>query len=97
MLNRAALEKTVSRGTHQDAQGRLRKDLSFVEAVHYIRRLNDAFESGWSWKIVSHEVNGSEIIVHGILEAGGQSKHAFGGSASRRTRRPVRSSPSRTT
>jgi hypothetical protein len=80
MLNRAALEKPFPEELIKTRRGAFGKDLSFVEAVHYIRRLNDAFESGWSWKIVSHEVNGSEIIVHGILEAGGQSKHAFGGS-----------------
>ena len=80
MLNRAALEKPFPEELIKTRRGAFGKDLSFVEAVHYIRRLNDAFESGWSWKIVSHEVNGSEIIVHGILEAGGQAKHAFGGS-----------------
>ena len=80
MLNRAALEKPFPEELIRTRKGAFRKDLSFVEAVHYIRRLNDAFESGWSWKIVSHEANGSEIIVHGVLEAGGQAKHAFGGS-----------------
>jgi hypothetical protein len=80
MLNRAALEKPFPEELIRTRKGAFGKDLSFVEAVHYIRRLNDAFESGWSWKIVSHEANGSEIIVHGVLEAGGQAKHAFGGS-----------------
>ena len=80
-MNRAELEKPFPTEIIKTRKGAFGKDLSFVEAVHYIRRLNDAFESGWSWKIVSHEINGSEVIVHGVLEGGGQAKHAFGGSA----------------
>jgi hypothetical protein len=80
-MNRSALEKPFSTELIKTRKGAFGKDLTFVEAVHYIRRLNDAFESGWTWKIVSHEINGSEVIVHGVLEGGGQAKHAFGGSA----------------
>jgi hypothetical protein len=79
-MNRAALEKPFPEDLIKTRKGAFGKDLSFVEAVHYIRRLNDAFDSGWTWKIVSHEINGSEVIVHGVLEGGGQAKHAFGGS-----------------
>jgi hypothetical protein len=81
MLNRAALEKPFPVDLVRTRTGAFGRDLSFVEASHYIRRLNDAFESGWSWKILSHEVHGSEVLVHGVLEGGGQAKHAFGGSA----------------
>jgi hypothetical protein len=80
MLSRAALEKPFPEELIKTRKGAFGRDLSFVEAVHYIRRLNDSFELGWSWTIVSHEVNGSEVIVHGVLEAEGQAKHAFGGS-----------------
>jgi len=79
-MNRAALEKPFPEDLIKTRKGAFGKDLSFVEAVHYIRRLNDAFDSGWTWKIVSHEINGTEVIVHGVLEGGGQAKHAFGGS-----------------
>jgi hypothetical protein len=80
-MNRAALEKPFPEELIKSRKGAFGKELSFIEAVHYIRRLNDAFDSAWSWKVLSHELNGSEVIVHGVLEAGGQAKHAFGGSA----------------
>lgn len=81
MLNRAALEKPFPEELIKTRKGAFGKDLSYVEAIHYIRRLNDAFEAGWSWKIVSHEANGSEIIVHGVLEAGGQASRRHSNSA----------------
>lgn len=44
------------------------------------RSINQAFEGEWSWTILSHEVRNTEVIVHGCLSAGGQTRHAFGGS-----------------
>jgi hypothetical protein len=79
-MNRSALENPFPDALIKTRKGAFGKDLSFVEAVHYIRRLNDAFDSAWTWKVVSHEVNGAEVVVHGYLEAAGQSKHAFGSS-----------------
>jgi hypothetical protein len=79
-MNRPALEKPFPEDLIKTRKGAFGKELSFVEAVHYIRRLNDAFDSGWSWKIVSHQISGSEVLEHGVLEAGGQARHAFGGS-----------------
>lgn len=81
MLNRAALERPFPEEIVRTRKGAFGRDVSFVEAANYIRRLNDAFDSAWSWRIVSHEINGSEVLVHGVLEGGGQLKHAFGGSA----------------
>jgi hypothetical protein len=79
-MDRALLEKPFTPEVVKTRKGAF-GELSYVEAAHYIRRLNDAFEGQWSWRIVSHQIEGSEVIVLGVLEAGGASKHAFGGSA----------------
>jgi hypothetical protein len=78
-MNRAVLEKSFSAELVKTRRNGAGKELAFVSAVHYIKRLNEAFDSHWTWKILSHEIQGSEVVVHGVLEAAGESKHAFGG------------------
>jgi len=79
-MNRAVLEKPFPADIIKTRKGAFGAQLSYVEAVHYIQRLNEAFEGAWSWRVQSHEVRDSEIIVLGVLEAGGQVRQAFGGS-----------------
>lgn len=45
-MNRAALEKPFPEELIKTRKGAFGKELSFIEAVHYIRRLNDAFDEG---------------------------------------------------
>jgi hypothetical protein len=80
-MNRAALEKPFQADLVKTRKTETGKALAFVGAVHYIRRLNEAFESEWTWRVLSHEVHGGQVVVHGVLEAKGQAKHAFGGWA----------------
>ncbi|MFO0564311.1 MAG: Rad52/Rad22 family DNA repair protein [Polyangiaceae bacterium] len=54
--------------------------LSYVDVAAVIERLNEAFEHGWSFEIVQHEIQQGEVIVLGKLTAGGVIKTAFGGS-----------------
>lgn len=79
-IDRALLEKPFRPDVIKVRRGPHGRELSYVEAPQYIQRLNEAFGSEWSWKIVAYEQHGSEIVVQGALEAGGQTKHAFGGS-----------------
>lgn len=60
--------------------GHFGQELSYVEAVHYIRRLNQAYDGEWSFEIVSHRIEENEVIVIGKLIAGGVIKMAFGSS-----------------
>ncbi len=54
--------------------------LSYVDVAAVIERLNEAFEHGWSFEIVQHEIQQGEVIVLGKLTASGIVKTAFGGS-----------------
>lgn len=79
-MNRAILEQPFPTDVVKTRKGSHGHDLSYVEAAHYIKRLNDAFDGKWTWRIVSREITGDQVIVHGVLEAGGIEKHAFGGT-----------------
>ncbi len=80
-LNRSILEAPFDASVRKTRQGAFGKELHYVEAQHYIRRLNDAFGSEWSWRIIQHDIHGSEVVVIGALEAEGVLKHSFGGSS----------------
>ena len=54
------------------------KMLNYIDTPLVIERLNTAFAGDWSFRIVSHEVTDSEILVIGELEAGGVCKQQFG-------------------
>ena len=79
-MNRAILEQPFPADVVKTRRGNHGHDLSYVEAAHYIKRLNDAFEGNWSWRIESREISGDQVIVHGVLDAGGVAKHSFGGT-----------------
>jgi hypothetical protein len=64
-------EDPLTRGMVRTRKGSFGNELSYVEAAHYVGRLNDAFEGQWSFKILGHENQGTEVMVHGVLEAAG--------------------------
>ena len=66
--------------------GRNGQQLTYIEGHQVIERLNAAFESEWSFRILEHEITNDEIIVVGELEAGGLTKQAFGGTELTRSR-----------
>ena len=78
-MDRALLEKPFSQDLVRTRKGAF-GEVNYIDAVHYLRRLNEAFESQWSWKVLRYEVRDSEVLVHGALTAGGETKEAFGGS-----------------
>jgi hypothetical protein len=78
-MNRAVLERPFPSEVVKSRKGSF-GSIAYVEAVHYIRRLNEAFDGDWNWTIHSHQIDGTEVIVHGVIEAGGVIRHAFGGS-----------------
>lgn len=78
-MNRAIIERPFPADAVKTRQGAFGQ-VSYVEGSLYIDRLNEAFDSAWSWSILGHEERGNEVVVHGVLKADGIEKHAFGGS-----------------
>ncbi len=77
---RKALEAPFPVELVKTRPGAFGDQLNYIEAVHYIRRLNQAYEGGWSFEIVSHQVEEKEVFVVGKLLAAGVIKMAFGSS-----------------
>jgi hypothetical protein len=66
--------------------GRNGQELSYIEGHAVVQRLNEAFAGDWSFKVLSHEVQQTEVVVLGELRTGDLYKQAFGGSELTRTR-----------
>lgn len=54
------------------------KTLDYIEGHSVISRLNEAFESDWSFSIIEHHILDEEVIVLGRLTAGEIVKEQFG-------------------
>jgi hypothetical protein len=85
-MNRQLLEQTFSQEEIKQRDGSFGQTLAYVSGHTVIQRLNDAFESVWSFEIASHEVHKDEVIVIGKLTAGGIIKTQFGSSRVTRAR-----------
>ena len=79
-MNRQLLEQTFGPEEIKQRDGSFGQTLAYVSGHTVIQRLNDAFESSWSFEIVSHEIHQDEVIVIGKLSAGGTVKMQFGSS-----------------
>ncbi len=79
-MNRELLEQPFPKELLKTRKGTFGKQFSYVEGTEYIKRLNDAFESAWSFDVIEHQVLEAEVIVLGQLTAGDVTKTAFGGS-----------------
>lgn len=54
------------------------KTLDYIEGHSVIARLNEAFESDWSFTVVEHHILDEEVVVLGRLTAGNIVKEQFG-------------------
>ena len=79
-MNRQLLEQPFPKELLKTRKGR-GKQFTYVEGAEYVRRLNDAFESTWSFEVVEHQIRDTEVIVLGKITCDGISKMAFGGSS----------------
>ena len=79
-MNRTILEQPFPKELLKTRKGTFGKPFTYVEGADYIRRLNDAFESEWSFDVIEHQTLDSEVVVLGKLVASGITKMAFGGS-----------------
>lgn len=73
-------EEPFDRALIQSKPGPGGKRLNFVAHQHYVRKLNEIFAGEWSFDIIEHTVEESEVVVLGRLTAGGVVKTAFGGA-----------------
>jgi len=80
MNNRELLEKPFSPEQIKQRQGSFGQTLDYVSGYTVIERLNEAFESAWSFEIISHEIHQDEVVVIGKLSAEGIVKTQFGSS-----------------
>ena len=64
-------------------EGQKKRMLAYVETVHYIDRLNEAFSYQWNWEILSEHITDTEVYCRGRLTVviGGRTvmKEAYGG------------------
>lgn len=56
------------------------KTLDYIEGHAVITRLNDAFESDWSFTVVEHHILDDEVVVLGRLQVSDLMKEQFGSS-----------------
>jgi hypothetical protein len=79
-MNRALLEKAFDPSQIKQRQGKFGHILDYVEGHVVTRRLNEAFESNWSFEIVKYRIikDPGEVLVLGKLTAEGVIKMAFG-------------------
>ena len=74
------IEKEFDKELIKTRKGRSGNKLSYVETPEYIRRLNRAFDYGWSFEIEDERIENEFIIVRGKLTAEGVAKVQYGTS-----------------
>ena len=85
-MNRQLLEEAFGPEEIKQRDGSFGQILAYVPGHTVIERLNQAFESLWSFEIVSHEIHQDEVIVIGKLTAEDIIKCQFGSSRVTRAR-----------
>ena len=76
---REALEARFPDDAVKKRRGSFGRDINYLETRSVISRLNDCFDSDWSFRILSHEVlDTGEVLVHARLEVLGICKESFG-------------------
>jgi hypothetical protein len=79
-MNRKQLESPFTPDQIKHRKGNFNKTLAYIEAPAIITRLNDAFDSAWSFEITEHHIFQEEVLVLGRLTAEGITKTQFGSS-----------------
>jgi len=85
-MNRQLLEQPFHPEEIKQRDGSFGQTLAYVPGHTVIQRLNDAFESAWSFEIISHDIHKDEVIVIGKLTAKDIIKCQFGSSRITRAR-----------
>jgi len=85
-MNRQLLEQPFGPEEIKHRDSSFGQTLAYVSGHVVIERLNQAFESLWSFEITAHEIHADEVIVIGKLSAEGITKAQFGSSKITRAR-----------
>jgi Rad52/22 family double-strand break repair protein len=77
-MNRELLEKPFAADQIKQRKGGFGEVLDYIEGPVVIQRLNEAFQSEWSFRIQEHTILENEVVVLGELTAQGITKTQFG-------------------
>ena len=88
IINRDILERHFEPEQIKQREGHFGKMLGYIEGHAVIQRLNDAFESNWSFSVTEHDILEAtgEVLILGQLSAGNIVKSQFGSSRITRNR-----------
>jgi hypothetical protein len=73
------LERPFEAHLIKQRPGSFGRILSFVESHEVIRRMNEAFQGDFSFRIMDWRIENDEVIVWSEITAGSQIKHGIGG------------------
>ena len=77
-MNRKILEMEFDQSQLKTKTGTFGNQVSYLDGAAIIGRLNEAFESMWSFEVAEYKVLDEEIVVLGKLTADGITKSQFG-------------------
>ncbi len=77
-MNREILEMEFDQSQLKTKTGTFGNQVSYLDGAAIIARLNEAFESMWSFEVAEYKVLDEEIVVLGKLTAEGITKSQFG-------------------
>ncbi len=77
-MNREILEQEFDQSQIKQRKGAGSRTFPYVDTPAVIRRLNEAFEGEWNFKVVNHIESESEVVVLGELSTAEISKQQFG-------------------
>ena len=77
-MNREILEMEFDQSQLKTKTGTFGNQVSYLDGAAIIARLNEAFESMWSFEVAEYKILDEEIVVLGKLTADGITKSQFG-------------------
>ncbi|GAG24559.1 unnamed protein product, partial [marine sediment metagenome] len=77
-MNREILEMEFDQSQLKTKTGTFGNQVSYIDGAAVIGRLNEAFESSWSFEVAEYKILDDEIVVLGKLTADGITKSQFG-------------------
>ncbi len=83
---RKILERPFPPELLKQRQGAGGKTFIYVEVIHYVSKLNEAFNGAWSFEVTHREQVDDQLLIEGKLTAAGVVKTGLGGATVTRRR-----------
>jgi len=64
---KTVLDRPFSKELIKYKPGSNNRKLAYVETVHYVDRLNEAFEHYWSWEVMDYHIEEKQVYCKGKL------------------------------